>query len=181
MGRHICARQAHSSRIDVVQMWRANGGLPALAVLGALCLAGCEGHVSTEAAATVERIHQAALVPGYSSFKLLDSSADVGVAIFSYRYPDDLKPDSVLETVRLQIQESDRCYQVAHRTEGEVQLRCFNEDGVGFAEYRVAAQAGRATVMFGDFDSAEEVSAYPEYEAAFRHAAVGLLSTATQN
>jgi hypothetical protein len=111
-----------------------------------------------------------ALIPGYSDFRLLDSDADVGVAIFSYRYPSRLTSVQALETAQSQIQKSDACFHVTERTEQDVQLRCA-ELPKGFWEYRLRSDRGRIIAMFGDFNSPEKVSHYSDHEEAFLRAA----------
>jgi hypothetical protein len=106
----------------------------------------------------------------FHDFRLLDSSADVGVAIFSYAYPGSLTSTDALRRLEAQIQEGDRCFRVVQRSAEDVQLRCPYSGG-GFAEYRVLTQGGRVTAMFGDFGDPQEVASYPEYAEALQRAA----------
>jgi hypothetical protein len=145
-------------------------GLMIVTFAGCIAMAACEGYVSKEAAANVERLHKVALLPGYSDFKLVDSSADVGVAIFSYAYPARVTPSEVLRTLEAQIQKVDSCFGAVQRSAHEVQLRC-RYARHGFAEYRVMTGGGRVTAMFADFGDPEEIASYPEYEKALQRAA----------
>jgi hypothetical protein len=169
--RRLCFRQILHALADPATFQMAYRCFLPLTVTGAVFLAACEGYVSPEAARNVERIHRVAFVPGYSGFRLLDSSADVGVAIFSYQVPDDLAPAQALETAQAQIRQSDGCFQATRPSALEIQLRCPNRTGGGFTEYRLTSMAGGVTVMYGDFDSPEEVAAYSEFARAFLRAA----------
>lgn len=109
-----------------------------------------------------------ALLPGYTEFKGLDGSGDVGVAIFSYRLPPDVEGMNGAAIVARQI-ESGSCHRPVTRDALEVQLRCQDVAGA-FDEYRVRVnpKTRRVTVMSGGFDSEVEIAHYERFAAMFR-------------
>ena len=138
-------------------------------VCGATILTGCDAFVGCEAAANVEKAHREALIAGYSDFELLDWNTDVGADTFGCKPPPGFGHAKVLETIRAQIIDSDGCFRETLRTDREVQLRCPYSGG-GFAEYRFRSHDAYVVVMFGDFDSPDELARYPLFEASFRDA-----------
>jgi hypothetical protein len=111
-----------------------------------------------------------ALLPGYTEFKGLGGSGDVGVAIFSYRLPPDVEGMNGAAVVARQI-ERGSCHRPVTRDALEVQLRCKENSAAGaFREYRVRVnpKTRRVTVMSGDFDSEVEIAHYDGFAAMFR-------------
>jgi hypothetical protein len=136
-----------------------------------LLLGACDGFITSGTEKAWQEHHARALLPGYADFKGLEISADVGVAIFSYRLPPAVPSESAAATIAQQI-ENGSCYQRITQTADDIQLRCKNPNGPAtdaFEEYRIHVNPGtrRVTVMYGDFDSRTEIDDYPEIAAAF--------------
>lgn len=97
---------------------------------------------------------------GYSDFRGHWQSQDVGVHIFSFRYPEGLDCEEVLDGVKSRL----GAYRVHRRVPGEIALRrsVTYSDPNGFDEFRFVCvpAAHRVYAMFANLDSEMEV--HPE-------------------
>jgi hypothetical protein len=144
-----------------------------LTVVAAVAVSACDGFISSDLERAWQTKHRTALVSGYSDFRGLDISVDVGVDIFTYRFPETQMSTEILSTLEKQIRTAEPCYSVFLRAADEIRLRCATETlGYhGFDEYAVHANqtAHRVTVMWGNFDSEVEVNQqYGYFDSSFR-------------
>lgn len=140
----------------------------ALIAMAAVVLGGCDGFITEGTEEAWKEKYALALLPGYTEFKGLGISADVGVAVFSYRI--DVGGANAAALVARQI-ESGSCFRPVATTALEAQLRCKTARAMGpFEEYRVRANPNtrRVTVMYGDFDSQAEIDHYDRFATMFR-------------
>ena len=153
-------RQRSSSRVE---------RLPVCLLLSVLL--ACDGVITNHTERDWQERFRASLVPGYTDFRGLEISADIGVAIFQYRLPEGINGSDAIATIARQL-EASTCARVVRRDALQAQLRCANPNpGTpnGFEEYRAVLnqQARTVVVMYGDFDSESEISRYPGIEAIF--------------
>ena len=104
-----------------------------------------------------EASYSPVLPPGDSDFRGHWQNQDIGVHIFSFRYPDGVESEDVLS---LLVDRLDK-YRVQERIPGEVALRrgVTNSDPNGFNEFRFVCvpAAHRVFAMFANLDSEMEV------------------------
>jgi hypothetical protein len=125
-----------------------------------------------------------ALIRGYSNFRALDCSADIGWQLFSYELPVGFDAGAALQTLRNQIEPTvpmfaqdagaSSCWSVVKQDAQELQLQCrtVTYGSPGYDEWRFRVDRDRRTVtaMFSNLDSEVEREAYPELLAAFEKA-----------
>lgn len=110
-------------------------------------------HPSKSAVRRWEVIHSPVLPQGYSDFRGHWQDQDVGVHIFSVRYPDGLDCEAILDGLVGRL----KAYQVHQRVPGEIAFRqgVTESDPNGFNEYRFicAPEVHRVYIMFANLDS----------------------------
>lgn len=141
-----------------------------------LCVmySGCTGIITKETEAAWQRDFKLATLEGYTEFRGYSWDADSGVAIFQYRLPGGMRPEVASETLAAQL--TGRCGPVEARPPAELVSRCPNRNGSSpraFDEYRLQLDLSTrvVTVMWGDFDSDDEIATYSSCEEEYLGAA----------